>query len=69
MQGAEFLFTSESVIHRVSAAQTFAATPVTMLSRVVVTTPAEVLRVVSEGGGMRQFSPHVRKVTIKLEAS
>jgi hypothetical protein len=26
----------------------------------------EVLRVVSEGGGMRQFSPHVRKVTVRV---
>jgi uncharacterized protein (DUF4213/DUF364 family) len=47
-------------------AEAFASTGVTLLSGVVVTTPAEVLRVVSEGGGMRQFSPHVRKVTMKV---
>ena len=35
---------------------------VTMLSGVVVKEPAEVLRIVSEGGGMRLFSPHVQKV-------
>jgi len=38
---------------------------VTMLSGVVVRDPDEVLRVVSEGGGMRQFGPHVRKVTLR----
>ena len=39
-----------------------------MLSGVVVTAAEEVLRVVSEGGGMRQFSPHVRKVTRLVSA-
>jgi len=48
------------------AAEVFEASPVTMLSGVVVTSPAEVLRVVSEGGGMRQFGPHVRKVNRKV---
>lgn len=48
-------------------AEAFAATNVTMLSGVVVTAPAEVLRVVSEGGGMRQFRPHVLKVTVKVD--
>jgi len=47
-------------------ANAFAATNVAMLSGVVVTAPDEVLRVVSEGGGMRQFSPYVRKVTVKV---
>jgi len=42
------------------------AVRVTMLSGVVVTAAEEVLRVVSEGGGMRQSSPHVRKVTTKV---
>jgi uncharacterized protein (DUF4213/DUF364 family) len=37
----------------------------TMLSGVVVQQPEQVLRVISEGGGMRQFSPHVRKVTAR----
>lgn len=35
---------------------------VTMLSGVVVNEPEKVLRIVSEGGGMRLFSPHVQKV-------
>lgn len=48
------------------SAETFAASPVTLLSGVVVTAPAEILRVVSEGGGMRQFGPHVRKVTVRV---
>lgn len=47
-------------------AEAFEATAVTLLSGVVVTSPDEVLRVVSEGGGMRQFSPYVRKVTMKM---
>ena len=46
--------------------EAFAATCVTMLSGVVVKAPYEVLRVVSEGGGMRQFSPHVRKVALRV---
>ncbi len=46
--------------------EAFAGTRVTMLSGVVVAAPAEVLRVVSEGGGMRQFSPHVHKVSVKV---
>ena len=47
-------------------ADAFAATNVAMLSGVVVTAPDAVLRVVSEGGGMRQFSPYVRKVTVRV---
>jgi uncharacterized protein (DUF4213/DUF364 family) len=46
-------------------AAAFDAVAVTLLSGVVVMAPDEVLRVVSEGGGMRQFSPHVRKVTVR----
>jgi uncharacterized protein (DUF4213/DUF364 family) len=46
-------------------AEAFDAVAVTLLSGVVVMAPDEVLRVVSEGGGMRQFSPHVRKVTVR----
>jgi uncharacterized protein (DUF4213/DUF364 family) len=46
-------------------AEAFDPAAVTMLSGVVVTAPGETLRVVSEGGGMRQFSPHVRKVTVR----
>jgi len=47
-------------------AEAFSTTGVTMLSGVVVVAAEEVLRVVSEGGGMRQFSPYVRKVTMKV---
>ncbi len=43
----------------------FAAANVTLLSGVVVQKPKEVLRVVSEGGGMRQFKPYVRKVNLR----
>ena len=50
-------------------AEAFSAEHVTMLSGVVVKNPEEVLRVVSEGGGMRQFSPHVRKVTVRAGSS
>jgi hypothetical protein len=39
-----------------------------MLSGVVVLAAEEVLRVVSEGGGMRQLSPHVSKVTVKVSS-
>jgi uncharacterized protein (DUF4213/DUF364 family) len=46
--------------------EVFCAANVTLLSGVVVVAPAEVLRVVSEGGGMRQFGPHVRKVTMTV---
>jgi hypothetical protein len=47
-------------------AEAFDAGAVTLLSGVVVTAPHEVLRIVSEGGGMRQFGPHVRKVTVRV---
>lgn len=50
-------------------AEAFSAGPVTMLAGVVVREPDEILRIVSEGGGMRQFGPHVRKVTVKVRAS
>jgi uncharacterized protein (DUF4213/DUF364 family) len=40
---------------------------VTMLSGSVVEEPAEVLRIVSEGGGMRLFGPHVQKVCFRPE--
>ncbi|NQT35416.1 DUF364 domain-containing protein [bacterium] len=45
--------------------EAFAGTPVTLLSGVVVV-DNEILRVVSEGGGMRRFKPYVRKVNIRL---
>jgi hypothetical protein len=47
-------------------AEVFSTTGVTMLSGVVVTAAEQVLRVVSEGGGMRQFGPHVRKINVKV---
>jgi uncharacterized protein (DUF4213/DUF364 family) len=50
-------------------ADAFGGESVTMLSGVVVRDSAEVLRVVSEGGGARQFGPHVRKVTCRLRAA
>jgi len=40
----------------------FSAVNVTLLSGVVVQKSKEVSRVVSEGGGMRQFKPYIRKV-------
>ncbi len=49
--------------------QVFGAQNVTMLSGVLVKNSEEVLRVVSEGGGMREFSPHVRKVTVRVGPS
>ena len=41
------------------------AANVTLLSGVVVHRPKDVLRVVSEGGGMRQFKPYVHKVSLR----
>lgn len=45
--------------------EVFAGTNVTLLSGVVVSDPGAVLRVVSEGGGMRLFGPHIRKVSLR----
>ncbi len=45
----------------------FQDTPVTCLSGVAVNDPEAVLKVVSCGGGMRSFKPHVRKVNLKLK--
>jgi uncharacterized protein (DUF4213/DUF364 family) len=42
---------------------------VTMLSGVIVRNPREILRVVSEGGGMRCFGPHVDKVSLRAGGS
>ncbi|MBN2126070.1 MAG: DUF364 domain-containing protein [Deltaproteobacteria bacterium] len=44
----------------------FEGTPVTLLSGIVVTDPEGILRIVSEGGGMRLFKGHIRKVNLKL---
>ena len=46
--------------------EAFERTPVTMLSGVLVKDPQDVMRVISEGGGMRLFSPHVRKVSLRI---
>jgi uncharacterized protein (DUF4213/DUF364 family) len=47
----------------------FAGTPVTMLSGVVVTQPAGLLQTVSEGGGMQVFKQDVRKVSMRLSST
>ncbi|RLC24511.1 MAG: hypothetical protein DRH56_06565 [Deltaproteobacteria bacterium] len=48
------------------AREMFRDTPVTALSGVIVTEPAAILRIVSEGGGMRLFKRHIRKVSRRL---
>jgi uncharacterized protein (DUF4213/DUF364 family) len=45
--------------------EVFDGAPVTLLSGIVVREPGEVLRVISEGGGAREFGPYVRKVTLQ----
>jgi uncharacterized protein (DUF4213/DUF364 family) len=45
--------------------EVFSAEKVDMLSGVVVQDPPAVMQVVSEGGGMQMFSPHVRKVSLR----
>jgi len=47
-------------------AEVFENTPVTFLSGVIVTRPEEILRIVSEAGGMRFFKNHVKKVNCLL---
>jgi uncharacterized protein (DUF4213/DUF364 family) len=49
--------------------QAFSTGDVTVLSGVVVKAAKNILQVVSEGGGMRQFSPHVRKVCLRATSS
>ncbi|MFH1241602.1 MAG: DUF364 domain-containing protein [Pseudomonadota bacterium] len=46
--------------------EAFAETPVTLLSGVVVTRPQEIMRIVSEGGGMRVFKNYISKVNLRL---
>jgi uncharacterized protein (DUF4213/DUF364 family) len=46
--------------------EAFVGTPVTWLSGIRIERPAEALRVVSEGGGTREFSPYVQKVNLRL---
>jgi len=46
--------------------EVFEGTPVTFLSGIIVTRPLELLRIVSEGGGMPLFRENVRKVNLSL---
>ncbi len=46
--------------------EAFMGTPITWLSGIMVTHPMDVLRVVSEGGGTREFSPFVKKVNVLI---
>jgi uncharacterized protein (DUF4213/DUF364 family) len=46
--------------------EVFVDTPLTWLSGIRIENPAKVLRVVSEGGGTRNFSPYVQKVNLRL---
>ena len=46
--------------------EVFKGTPVTVLSGVVVTRPEHIMRIVSEGGGMRFFKNNIQKVNIRL---
>jgi uncharacterized protein (DUF4213/DUF364 family) len=46
--------------------EVFVGTPVTWLSGIRIGCPEKVLRVVSEGGGTRTFSPYVQKVNLRL---
>jgi hypothetical protein len=47
-------------------AEVFQDTPVTFLSGVIVTNPEEILRIVSEAGGMHFFKDNVTKVNCSL---
>lgn len=47
--------------------EAFRGTPVTLLSGVVVTDSDGILRVVSEGGGMRQFKGLIKKVNQRIK--
>jgi len=46
--------------------EVFAGTHVTILSGVIVHNPSGILQIVSEGGGMRFFGPHIRKVSLTV---
>ena len=46
--------------------EAFADTSVTFLSGVIITRPEEILRIVSEGGGVRLFKENVKKVNLSL---
>jgi hypothetical protein len=46
--------------------EVFAGTSVTFLSGIIITRPLELLRIVSEGGGMPLFKKNVKKVNLSL---
>jgi len=46
--------------------EVFSSTVVSLLSGVVVEQPSEIMKVVSEGGGMRQFKGYIRKVNLAV---
>lgn len=46
--------------------EAFKDTPVSCLSGVIVANPQEILRIVSEGGGMRDFHNVIKKVNIRV---
>ncbi|MCD6353125.1 MAG: DUF364 domain-containing protein [Proteobacteria bacterium] len=50
----------------VLAPEIFQPLGVTLLSGVIVTDPPTILQIVSEGGGMRFFKNHIKKVNIRL---
>jgi hypothetical protein len=47
-------------------AELFTDTPVTSISGIVVKNPSDILRIVSEGGGVRAFRGHTRKVNLSV---
>jgi uncharacterized protein (DUF4213/DUF364 family) len=46
--------------------EVFADTPVSILSGVVVNNNEEIMRIVSEGGGMRLFKNYIRKINVRI---
>lgn len=47
-------------------AEVFLPRRVILLSGVIVLEPQEIVRIVSEGGGMRYFGPHVSQVCLRV---
>lgn len=47
--------------------EVFEGTSVTFLSGIIITRPLELLRIVSEGGGMPRFKENVKKVNLSLK--
>lgn len=46
--------------------EVFEGTPVSFLSGIMIAHPDEILRIVSEGGGVRSFKENVKKVNVSL---